>query len=100
MSGEINRRITQLQQALDPDKLAKEAYGVFKDVTPIKSGNAKSNTFLKNNEIHAAYPYASVLDRGRHMTTKGARGSYQAPNGMTKPTEQYVQDYIKKQAKG
>ena len=100
MSGEITRRINQLEKALDQNKLADEAFRFFKDITPVKTGNAKSKTTLNKNEINAAYPYAGVLDKGRHMTTRGARGSYQAPDGMTKPTERFVQEYIKKQGKG
>ena len=100
MAGEISRRLTQIEKSLDPNKLAKEAFDVFKKSTPIKTGNAKSSTFLKNNEIHASYPYAAVLDRGRHMTSSGARGSLQAPNGMTEPTIKFVQAYIKKELKG
>ena len=100
MSGEINRRLTQLSKALDPAKLASAAFTKFKSVTPVKTGNARSNTSLHNDEIRASYNYAGVLDRGRHMTSSGARGSLQAPEGMTKPTERFVQDYIRKQGKG
>jgi hypothetical protein len=100
MSGEISRRLQQLEKALDPTKLASEAYDVFRGVTPIKSGNARSSTSLKGDEIHASYPYAAVLDKGRHMTSSGMRGSVQAPNGMTKPTQKFVSDYIRKQKKG
>jgi hypothetical protein len=100
MAGEINRRINEIQKAMDPSKLAKEAFAVFKNETPVKTGNAKSNTTLRGDEIHASYPYAAVLDKGRHMTSSGARGSLQAPRGMTEPTIKFVQDYIKKELKG
>jgi hypothetical protein len=100
MAGEISRRLTQIEKSLDPKKLAKEAFTVFKNATPFKTGNAKSSTFLKNDEIYASYPYAAVLDRGRHMTSSGARGSLQAPKGMTEPTLKFVQNYIKKEFKG
>jgi len=100
MSGEISRRLQQLEKALDPTKLASEAYDVFREATPIKTGNARSSTSLKGDEIHASYPYAAVLDKGRHMTNSGMRGSVQAPNGMTKPTQKFVSDYIRKQKKG
>ena len=63
-----------------------EAEKEFKSLTPIRTGNAVRNTNLVNsNEIHANYQYADVLDRGRHMTPKGMRGSLQAPRGMTQP---------------
>lgn len=100
MAGEINRRLDQIEKAIDPDRLAKQAYDVFKKNTPIKTGNARSKTSLQGNEIHASYPYASVLDRGRHMTSSGARGSLQAPKGMTEPTLKFIQDYLKKELKG
>lgn len=77
------------------DKVPNEAYKVFKDNTPIKTGYAKRNTKLKGNTIEADYQYAKVLDKGRHMTNRGMRGSDQAPMGMTKPTEKFIRDHIK-----
>jgi hypothetical protein len=83
-----------LEKALDPKNLAREAYDYFKGITPIapvNGGNARSNTRLRNDEIQADYAYAQRLDNG---------WSRQAPNGMTKPTEKFIQEYINKQAKG
>lgn len=91
MAGEIVKRIKELEKALDPKKLAKEAYDYFKKETPIRTGNARSNTRLQGDEIWADYRYAQRLDGGY---------SSQAPQGMTKPTEKFIQEYIKKQAKG
>lgn len=91
MAGEIRRRIDQLQQAFDPNKMAKEAFDYFRSVTPIRTGNARRSTRLQNDEIHANYPYAGRLDSGY---------SRQAPDGMTKPTEKFIQEYIRKQTKG
>lgn len=71
-------------------------FQTFRDSTPIKSGNAKANTRLVNNEIQANYPYAEVLDKGRHMTNKGMRGSNQAPKGMTEPATKTMNSEIKK----
>lgn len=70
------------------------AYTTFKDMTPINTGYARSQTTKSNNEITANYPYAKVLDKGRHMTSRGMRGSPQAPNGMSKPTLEAVREYI------
>ena len=84
--------LKRIQRKLD--KLPKEAYDVFKKTTPIKTGNAKRNTKLKGNTIEANYQYAQVLDKGRHMTRRGMRGSEQAPQGMTKPTEQFIQKRV------
>jgi len=91
MAGEIVKRINQLEKALDPKNLAKEAYDYFKRETPIRSGNARNNTRLQGDEIWADYAYAQRLDEGY---------SKQSPNGMTKPTEKFIQEYINKQAKG
>ena len=91
MSGEINKRLSKLQSTLSPAALTQVAYPIFRALTPIKSGNAKSKTNIVKNEIEAAYPYASRLDEGY---------SKQAPRGMTAPTIERVQQYIKGQANG
>ena len=75
--------------------LPREAYQEFKKITPVDTGNARRNTTRQSNQINANYNYATVLDKGRHMTTSGMRGSKQAPRGMTKPTLEYVQRRIK-----
>lgn len=84
--------IRRIQQKLN--NLPKEAYQVFKDTTPVRTGNAKRSTRLQGDTINADYPYAQVLDKGRHMTPRGMRGSEQAPQGMTKPTEQFIRKRI------
>lgn len=102
MAGEVNKRIQQLKTKLSSQNLAKQAFKVFKDTTPVapvNGGNAKRNTILKGSEIQANYPYAGVLDKGRHLTPKGMRGSKQAPDGMSKPTDKFIVNYIKKQTK-
>ena len=80
----------------DLGNLPKEAYQKFRDITPVASGNARNKTRLQGNKIVGEYPYASVLDKGRHMTNRGMRGSTQAPKGMTAPTLQSVRDYVYK----
>lgn len=84
--------LKRIQRKLD--KLPQEAYQEFKKITPVKTGNAKRSTRLKGNTIEANYPYAEVLDKGRHMTGRGMRGSEQAPRGMSKPTEEFIQKRI------
>ena len=91
MKGAIVKRINELERALDPNNLAKEAYNYFKRETPIRTGNARNNTRLRNDEIQADYAYAQRLDSG---------WSSQSPQGMTKPTEKFIQEYIRRQAKG
>lgn len=77
----ITSSISKIQKKLD--KLPEEAFKFFKDITPVKSGNArKKTTFNKaKEEIKAAYPYAQRLDEGL---------SKQAPKGMAKPTEDFI----------
>jgi hypothetical protein len=59
----------------------------FIALTPIKTGNARSNTGLVGkNKIVANYPYAQRLDQG---------WSRQAPAGMTKPFEAWVKTKVK-----
>jgi len=68
-------------------KLPDEAYKVFVKETPVRSGNARRNTKLKKNVINANYPYAQRLDEGY---------SKQSPEGMVKPTEEYIIDRFNK----
>lgn len=85
----LNFKLT-IDDKITPSTLAKQkqlaqipddTYTFFKAHTPIRSGRARRNTFLKNkNEIIGQYPYAQRLDEGY---------SRQAPDGMTKPTEAY-----------
>jgi hypothetical protein len=81
------KRIEDVKANVMPD-----AHAFFTAITPIKSGNARRNTRLNNNnDIEASYQYASNLDQG---------SSKQAPKGMTEPTvaklRKLVDDYIKK----
>lgn len=77
MTPSLDRIVRELK------KLPREAYGVFVEATPKKSGNARRKTQLKGSTIHANYAYASRLDDGI---------SRQAPDGMTKPTERFIQE--------
>lgn len=88
MSGEIKFRLDQLKKDLSDRALAKVGYDQFVLTTPIRSGNARDHTQLKDNVITANYPYAQRLDEGY---------SRQAPKGMTAPTIKHVQQYIKRQ---
>jgi hypothetical protein len=86
MRGAFNLRIEKIKGILDQNKMADEAYKVFLKNTPYKTGNARANTELERNEIIADYPYAVRLDQG---------WSKQSPKGMSEPTIQFLQDYIK-----
>lgn len=69
------------------DEVIKPAYEYFKDETPIRTGNARRKTKLKKSKIKADYPYAQKLDEG---------WSKQSPDGMTKPTEKYLEELVTK----
>jgi len=90
MAGEIVKQLNHLDKALDPRKLANEAYDFFRQTTPIDTGRARRSTKLSGDSILAQYPYAVRLDNGY---------SKQAPDGMSKPTEKFIERYIKKQTK-
>jgi hypothetical protein len=83
----IRSQIEQLPQRLEEKMI---------ELTPEDTGNAKSKTRLVNNKrIEAKYPYAKVLDKGRHMTNKGRRGSNQAPRGMTGPLKEWYRKVVR-----
>jgi hypothetical protein len=64
-----------------------KAYNFFKEITPIKNGNARRNTRLDNqNTIKTNYKYAGVLDSG---------SSKQAPQGMSQPTTKKIKELVK-----
>lgn len=81
ISGDIKRKIAQLQA------LPVQALDEFVDLTPIRSGNARRNTRLRNRDtISANYPYAQRLDQGY---------SRQAPQGMTRPWERWIANRLR-----
>lgn len=77
----INKIVKELEQ------LPKDAYRFWLQTTPKQTGNARNKTKLTGNTIRADYPYAKVLDKG---------SSRQAPQGMSKPTEKFIREEIKK----
>lgn len=72
--------------AKELQKLPKEVYDYWVSVTPKRTGNARKSTTLKNDVIHANYPYAQRLDEGH---------SRQAPRGMVEPTERFIQTRVR-----
>lgn len=82
-AGDTRKYVQRVQAELQ--RLPDEAYKYFVEVTPIRSGNARSKTRKSGNTIHASYAYAQRLDTGY---------SKQAPKGMIEPTEQYIQKRI------
>lgn len=73
------------------DDLPQEAYREFVKDTPVRSGNARRKTRLSGNKIIAGYNYAQKLDEGY---------SRQAPDGMTKPTEEFIKKRMTQIIKG
>lgn len=85
----ISKKIRLLEK--DLPKIATAAERYFVAQTPVRTGNARRNTNLRNANsnkpvIHADYPYAGKLDEG---------SSSQAPKGMTKPTISYINKLIR-----
>jgi hypothetical protein len=80
--------------------LPQEAFNEFVHNTPVATGNARRKTRLRGKTIHADYQYAGVLDKGRHMTNKGLRGSEQAPEGMSKPTSEFIRKRVRQIVRG
>lgn len=72
--------LARLQQRLD--LLPEQAYKYWVSITPVRSGNARRRTKLRGNTIDANYQYAKPLNDG---------WSRQAPEGMSEPTERFVQ---------
>lgn len=80
----ITKDIDRIKRELA--QVPKQALNEFRDLTPIRSGNARRRTTLQGDTIRADYPYAQRLDEG---------WSKQAPQGMTKPWEQWFEKRIK-----
>lgn len=86
LSNTIKPKLKSMRDKLN--KLPEEAYKVFVKETPVRSGNARRSTKLKNKkEIQANYPYAQRLDEG---------WSKQSPDGMVKPTQEFIVNRFKK----
>jgi len=81
LSGQIRSEVQRLGQSLTAEIRSK---------TPVDTGRAKAGwrDRMTNNgyEITNNVPYIGVLDKGRHMTNKGMRGSRQAPRGIVGPS--------------
>ena len=67
--------------------LPQQAFEVWVANTPVRSGNARRKTRLQGNEIQANYNYAVPLDQG---------SSKQSPDGMSQPTEKFLERQLKK----
>jgi hypothetical protein len=75
----LNKKIKSIASL--KKEIIKEMLPVFVGYTPVKTGNARRNTTIQNDQIVANYNYAAKLDQG---------SSRQAPNGMTEPTKKQM----------
>ena len=67
------------------------AHKEFVKNTPVRSGNARRNTKLVNNDVVADYQYSRRLEEG---------WSKQAPDGMIKPTEEAIYKEVNRRLRG
>ncbi len=81
----ISESITKVQEELNT--LPAKSLDKFKELTPVRSGNARRKTKLRGNEIEADYPYANRLNEG---------WSRQAPDGIETPFMKWVSAQVKK----
>ena len=71
-------------------RLSNDLYREIKQRTPVDTGRAKAGwnqqVKLDGFTISNQVDYIGVLDKGRHMTRRGMRGSKQAPKGIVGPS--------------
>jgi hypothetical protein len=87
---QFNQQMTRARQALDD--LPEFAETTMKRYTPIRSGNARSNTNLQGNTVTADYAYAQRLEDNWSPQTNG--------QGIIAPTEQAIQKEVDRRLKG
>lgn len=93
----VNVDLTNVLSQLKANKnlardLIDSAGEYFIKKTPIRSGNARRNTIVESSHkrIVADYPYSERLDTG---------WSRQAPEGMVKPTLDFIEKEVQKKIK-
>jgi hypothetical protein len=85
ISDNTKKYLASVQRELR--KYPGEALDKFKELTPIRTGNARRRTRLSGDTIQADYAYAQRLDDG---------ASTQAPRGMTEPFVKWAQARARK----
>lgn len=86
MRSNYKRRQRELERFLE--NLPRQMYNKFRETTPIRTGNARNNTELRDNQIQANYPYAVRLEKDGW--------SRQAPEGMSQPTIEFARSEVRK----
>ena len=88
LSTMINQVDKELGSAVK--RLADDLYNTVERRTPVDTGRARKGWSKKvgqdNFVIENKVPYVPILDKGRHMTPRGMRGSKQAPRGIVGPS--------------
>lgn len=85
LGSRLERRLTEAVR-----RLGQQLEQEIRDHTPVATGRARSGWRRQDRQrgftIENQVPYIGVLDRGRHMTNRGMRGSRQAPRGIVGPS--------------
>jgi len=83
--SKIKSRLDRVEQEIH--KIKDFAHQEFQSITPIRTGNARKSTRRTQEGVKADYNYAVRLNDGY---------SKQAPDGMTKPTVEAIQAYVRR----
>ena len=86
ITNNLTPRLKRVQRRIQA--LPAEAFEVFLENTPVRTGNARRRTRVTGDTIRAQYQYAAVLDKG---------SSRQSPQGMIKPTLAWLERVYPKQ---
>lgn len=81
MTGSLQRVVNRIGQ------LPQQAFDIWLDATPVRSGRARRSTRLQGDTIDANYPYAQRLDDG---------WSSQSPQGMSRPTDRFIRAQMRR----
>jgi hypothetical protein len=81
----ITPSLKRIEQRLD--QLPQAAYDHWVKITPVDTGRARRNTKLRGRTINADYAYAQRLDQG---------WSRQAPDGMSQPTDRFIDQWLRR----
>ena len=88
LSAMVNQVDKELGSAVK--RLADDLFNTVERRTPVDTGRARKGWSKKvgqdNFVIENKVPYVPILDKGRHMTPRGMRGSKQAPRGIVGPS--------------
>lgn len=87
--NKFNKLMTNLEN--NAKGLSKGAHQVFVENTPKNTGNARQRTKLQGDTIIADYDYSKKLDDGF---------SKKNPQGMTAPTEKWIEQEFNRRNKG